>query len=83
MSQLVTSNADGLTKHVVDVLFKGESEIANIKDFRISGSKAPVRGSFIPSSSLGRLTPATSEALHSLTTQSAYTVNSGPFKIPL
>ena len=43
MSELVTVNAEGLTQHVEDVLFKGESKIANIKGFRVSASKSPVR----------------------------------------
>ena len=43
MSELVTGDAEGLTEHAEDVLFKGESKIANIKEFRISGSKLPVR----------------------------------------
>ena len=43
MSELVIGNAEGLTQHVEDVLFEGESKIANIKEFRISASRHPVR----------------------------------------
>ena len=43
MSALVTDNVEGLTQHVEDVLFKGESRLSNIKEFRVSASRHPVR----------------------------------------
>ena len=42
MNELVNGDAEGLTKHVEDVLFKGGSKVANIKGFCISGSRVPV-----------------------------------------
>ena len=43
MSEVVTDNAEGLQPHVEDVLFKGGSKIANIKEFCVLASKSPVR----------------------------------------
>ena len=82
MSQLVTGEADRLTKHVVDVPFKGESEMSNIKEVRISRLGKSVRDVKFPCSFLGRLTPAESDASQNLANLSAHTgsSNQNPLK---